>query len=280
VTTPQFGIFARVFPTGPAPVVAQLIATAGYSLAQLNLRALGWQTIPSKDDWAEIQPAAIRADFAAAGIECWGLSCSYNMAHPDPKLRRMGTLAAIDLIARATEFGVGAVTLCTGSRDPVRMWAFHPDNDSEPAWRDMRIELDLLLPAAAKAGVGLAIEPERGNIIRDAAAAVRLYSELGADSSLVGIVADSTNLLSGKSPETHHDVLERSFTSLADRIICLHAKDLTPWADTLDGRGVVDYDHVAALYASLDLHAPVIVQDATPAQASQALTFLRARFKL
>jgi sugar phosphate isomerase/epimerase len=279
VTTPQFGIFARVFPTGPAPVVAQSIATAGYSLAQLNLRALGWQTIPSKDDWAEIQPAAIRTDFAAAGIECWGLSCSYNMAHPDPKLRRTGTLAAIELIARAREFGVGAVTLCTGSRDPVRMWVFHPDNDSAAAWSDMRIELDLLLPAAAKAGVGLAIEPEPGNIIRDAAAAVRLYSELGADSSLVGIVADSANLLTGVSRSDHHSVLERSFASLADHLVCLHAKDLVPWSETLEGRGVVDYDQVATLYSRLDLHAPVVVQDVTPALAAGALSLLRRHFQ-
>lgn len=279
MTTPEFGIFARVFPAGSARVVAQAVAAAGYSLAQLNLRALGLSTIPGADDWCEIEPATIRADFAASGIGCWGLSCSYNMAHPDPALRRVGTLAAIDLIGRATEFGVSAVTLCTGSRDAVRMWAFHPDNSTEAAWRDMRAELDLLLSAAARAGVVLAIEPERGNIVRDAAAAVRLYSELGTDASLVGIVADSANLLAGVSPRDHHDVLEDSFTSLADHIVCLHAKDLVPWADTLDGHGVVDYDQVATLYSRLDLHAPVIVQDVTAAQAAGALTFLSGRFQ-
>jgi sugar phosphate isomerase/epimerase len=280
VTTPEFGIFARVFPKGSARAVAGSIAAAGYSLAQLNLSALGFATIPSADEWRGIDPAAVRADFDAAGISCWGVSCSYNMSHPDAALRRAGTTAAVDLIVRASAFGATAVTLCTGSRDAEHMWAFHPDNGSEAAWRDMRAELDLLLAAAHGAGVVLAVEPERGNIVCDASAAVRLYSELGSDSSLVGIIADSTNLLSGQSPETHHDVLEHSFALLADRIICLHAKDLTAWADTLDGHGVVDYDQVAALYTSLDLHAPVIVQDATPAQAAGALTFLRAHFKV
>ncbi len=55
---------------------------------------------------------------------------------------------------------------------------------------------------------------------------------------------------------------------------------LTARADTLDGHGVVDYDHVAALYARLDLHAPVIVQDTTPAQAARALAFLRGHFNV
>lgn len=278
MTTPEFGIFARVFPKGSPRAVADSIAAAGYSLAQLNLSALGFATIPSADEWPGIEPAAVWADFAASGISCWGVSCSYNMAHPDAALRRAGTQAAVDLIVRASAFGATAVTLCTGSRDAERMWAFHPDNESEAAWCDMRAELDLLLAAAHDAGVVLAVEPERGNIVRDADAAVRLYSELGSDSALVGIIADSANLLSGRSPETHQDVLEHSFASLADRIICLHAKDLVPWADTLDGHGVVDYDHVAALYTRLDLRVPVIVQDTTPAQAAAALTFLRARF--
>lgn len=278
MTTPEFGIFARVFPAGQARSVAGSIADAGYALVQLNLKVLGLPTIPDADDWRKIDPSAIRTDFAASGISCWGLSCSYNMAHPDPAKRREATVAAVGLIGRASEFGATAVTLCTGSRDAERMWAMHPDNDTDAAWHDMRAELDLLLPAAATAGVMLAVEPERGNIVRDANAAVRLYSELGSDADLVGIIADSANLLWGHPPATHHDVLERSFASLADRIICLHAKDLVPWAETLDGRGIVDYDHVAAMYARLDLHAPVVVQDVTAAQASDALTFLRARF--
>jgi sugar phosphate isomerase/epimerase len=278
VTTPDFGIFARVFPKGPARAVADSIAAAGYSLAQLNLRALGFRTIPSSDEWRAIEPAAVRAEFAASGVSCWGLSCSYNMAHPDPALRRAGTIAAMELIGRASAFGATAVTLCTGSRDAERMWAYHPDNGSEAAWRDMRAELDLLLEAARGAGVVLAVEPERGNVVSNADAALRLYSELGGDSTSVGIIADSANLLSGLSPETHRDVLDHSFASLADRIICLHAKDLVPWADTLDDHAVIDYEHVAALYARLDLRAPVIVQDVSPAQAAAALTFLRARF--
>jgi sugar phosphate isomerase/epimerase len=279
VTAPEYGIFARVFPTGSAPAIAASIRGAGYTLAQLNLKAIGLPTIPRPADWPSIDAASIRADFIQAGVGCWGISCSYNMAHPDASVRRAGTTAAVELIGRAPGFGVTAVTLCTGSRDPDKMWAWHPDNSSPAAWRDMRVELDILLAAAGEAGVVLGIEPERGNVICDAGAAERLYAELGGDGDLVGIVADSANLLTALPAETHREVLERSFRSLASRIICLHAKDLVPWAETLDGRGVVDYGLVGRLYASLGLTAPLIVQDVKPDQAAPVLALMRSRFE-
>jgi sugar phosphate isomerase/epimerase len=278
VTTPRFGIFARVFPSAPAAQVARSIARAGYTLAQLNLRAIGLPTIPSVTDWDQIDPDAVAAEFATAGVACWGLSCSYNMAHPDPAVRAAGTAAAVELIRRAPGFGVVAVTLCTGSRNAERMWAFHPDNDTETAWADMRAELDVLIGAALDAGLTLAVEPEPGNIVRDARAAMRLCAELGGDSRAVGVIADAANLVTGHPVSTHHEVLERSFAVLAERIICLHAKDLVPWAETLAGRGVVDYRHVAELYERLGLAAPVVVQDVAPDDAAAALDHLDQRF--
>jgi sugar phosphate isomerase/epimerase len=278
MTAPEFGIFARVFPIGPAPNVANAIADAGYTLAQLNLKAIGFSTIPEPAEWRQLDPAIVRAAFASAGVSCWGVSCSYNMAHPDPAVRRSGTEKAVELIGYAAAFGARAVTLCTGSRHADRMWAYHPDNSSKAAWGDMRAELDILLAAAAPAGVVLGIEPEHGNVINDAEAAVRLYSELGHDGDLVGIVADSANLLAGHSRAAHYEVLERSFVALGDRIVCLHAKDVIPWQEALEGRGVVDYRHVAQLYSRLGLTAPVIVQDVTPEQAAPALRLLRDCF--
>ena len=278
MTAVQFGIFARVFPVGPAGEVAQAVADAGYALAQLNLRSIGLPTIPAPASWDRIDAEMIRTDFARAGVSCWGVSGSYNMAHPDPGIRAEGRRATIELIRHARRFGASAVTLCTGSRDPDRMWAFHPDNASESAWRDMRSNLDELIAAAIELQVMLGIEPEPGNVVRDAVAALRLYDELGADGRVVGIIADSANLLTGVSRNVHHEVLERSFRTLAERIIALHAKDLVPWATTLLGDGVVDYDQVGSLYRQLGLEVPVIVQDVTPDQAAAARAYLEPRF--
>lgn len=279
MTVPGWGIFARVFPTAAPATVAGAIAGAGYRLTQLNLSALGRPTIPSAADWDEIDPGDIRRRFADAGVRIWGLSCSYNMAHPDPRVRRAGTAAAVELIGRAAGFGATAVTLCTGSRNADRMWAHHPDNSSPAAWRDFRAELDLLLAAASTAGVILGVEPEPGNVVGDAAAGHRLLTELGADARLVGVIADAANLLSGVPAGSRVGTLEHAFTLLAESIVCLHAKDLVPWADTLDGRGVVDYGQIAALYRTLALDAPVIVQDVVASQASAARDHLATRFR-
>ncbi len=58
----------------------------------------------------------------------------------------------------------------------------------------------------------------------------------------------------------------RARTTLGDRASCVHAKDTVPWARTLTGDGVVDYDLVFALRQSLPRAVPLIIQDATPAQ--------------
>lgn len=276
---PQLGIFARVFPTGPAAAVARSVTEAGYRLVQLNLRAIGLPTIPDPAAWNDIDVEAVRRDFAALGIAIWGVSGTCNLAHPDPDIRRAGTLGVVELVRRAPRLGAVAVTLCTGSRDPQRMWTHHPDNATEAAWRDLRGELDLLVAAALEAGVLLGVEPEPGNVVRDAAAAVRLISELGPDAHAIGVIADSANLLAGRPVDTHRGVLERSFAALADRIACLHAKDLVPWATTLAGDGIVDYSVVASLYRNLGLRAPLIVQDVTPDLAAPARTHLEGIFE-
>jgi sugar phosphate isomerase/epimerase len=186
-------------------------------------------------------------------------------------VRRAGTTAAVALIQRASEFGVTAVTLCTGSRDPERMWTAHPGNTAPEAWHDLRTELDLLLEAAGAAGVRLGVEPEPGNVVRDAAAAARLLAQLGRDADRITIIADAANLLrehAGESRAAQAAVLERAFEVLGETIGCLHAKDLVPWHETLAGRGVVDYELVGRLRRTLPHAAPVIVQDARAEEAA------------
>ncbi len=279
MTSPTYGIFARVFPRGPAISLAGSIRASGYSLAQLNLSALGLPTIPRREQWALVDADKIRCEFGDAGVALWGLSCSYNMIHPNSAKRREDTLSAVELISRAPEFGVTAVTLCTGSRNMDSMWLPHTDNASGEAWSDLRTELDLLLAAASEAGVLLGVEPEPGNVVRDAAAATRLLTELGEDAQLIGIIADSANLLSAEPRETHPAVLTQAIEQLAPNIACLHAKDLVSWEQTLAGDGVVDYQLVASLYDRLPQRPPVIVQDARAEDAGRVLEFLRSRFR-
>lgn len=260
------GVFARCYPERTPVELAMAIAADGFSLVQLNLSALGFPTIPNEAALTQLPFGDIASAFRDNGLEIWGLSGSYNMAHPNAALAADQTMAAAGLIRRARETGAAAVTLCTGSRDPEDMWRRHLDNSTEEAWADMRRNLDVLLDAANVGGVMLAIEPEPGNIISDTDAAVRLVAELGDRASLVGFILDPANLVADRSPSEYEDVLRDAFKRLGSATICVHAKDVIPWRERLAGGSGLDFSLVRELHSSLPHPVPIIVQDAVPEQ--------------
>jgi len=274
VTAAELGIFARVFPAGPAAAVARQVREAGYTTTQLNLKAVGLPTLPDASEWAHIDSETITGPFAAAGVSVWGVSATYNMAHPDAELRRAGTLRALAVIAHArSSLGAQVVTLCTGSRDPGNMWAPHPANRTPEAWRDFRSELDLLIEAAGQAGVRLCIEPETGAVVDDASTTLRLLAELGQNAAQLGVVLDSANLLKGTT-KSQQAILTDAFARLGAHIVGLHAKDTRGWDAALAGQGEVDFRLVGRLRRDHAPDAPVIVQDIDPRRAAQARRYV------
>ncbi|MGB4137410.1 MAG: hypothetical protein WA971_12650, partial [Microbacterium sp.] len=112
----RLGVFARCYPQRTPQELAPAITADGYSLVQLNLSALGIPTIPDEPTLAGLDLAAIGHGFREGGLDVWGLSGSYNMAHPDAVLAEAQTRDAARLIRRAAELDAVAVTLCTGTR--------------------------------------------------------------------------------------------------------------------------------------------------------------------
>jgi sugar phosphate isomerase/epimerase len=212
------------------------------------------------------------------GVRVWGVSGTYNMAHPDLATRETETRHAAGYVAALGPLGAEAVTLCTGTRDPENMWRRHPDNGSEAAWTDFRRSLDALLPAAEEAGLKLAIEPEPGNVVRGTAQARRLIAELGTDADRIGFILDAANLVADAPADRHGAILAEAFAELGDRTLCLHGKDPNGWAAALDGRPGVDYGGVFALYRDLPRPVPFIVQDATPEQLPRVRDQMIDRF--
>lgn len=259
------GVFARCFPTAPASELAATIAGHGFSHVQLNLSAIGAPTIPSPEQSAGIDLAAIRSAFEGAGLTVWGLSGSYNMIDPDTERSAALTADLAALIRRAPELGVTAVTLCTGSRDPENMWRAHPDNAAPEAWDEMMANLSLLLDAAEEADVLLAVEPEPGNVVSGTDAAVRLLDELGERSRHIGIILDPANLVGESAPADREAVLRDAYARLGHAAICQHAKDVVTWDERLDGAAGLDFALVRELTAALPTPVPVIIQDADSA---------------
>jgi sugar phosphate isomerase/epimerase len=263
----ELGIFARTFRRDNPDAVAAAVADAGFGLVQLNLNAFGLPTIPTADDVERIDYAGIRASFARRQVRLWGVSATYNCVHPHRDRRGRETAEAAAFIRHAGQLGADVVTLCSGTRDPDDIWRRHPGNDDASAWHDLRETLEELLPATAAADVLLGIEPEPGNVVRDARRARHLLDALGPDADRVGIVLDPANLVTPATAGEQERILGEAFDLLGGSVVCLHAKDVPAGGDgdpghAAAGTGLLDYDLVLRLHAALPHAVPVVIQDA------------------
>jgi sugar phosphate isomerase/epimerase len=271
---PAIGVFARMFPRPTAEGVAGAVESAGFGLVQLNFSSFGAPTLPPPD--SDIDFELVRTAFDVHDVEIWGVSATFNAIHPDLVIRRDGITKACCLISNLWRLGAQVATLCTGSRDPDDMWRPHPANDTPEAWHDMRSTLDELLDAAGRADIVLGIEPEKGNVIRDAAAAHRLLGELGPDARRVGVILDPANLVTPRTLDRQDTILRQAFELLESSVIAIHAKDVVREGGyAAAGMGRLDYELIAELHGRLSRRAPVIIQDAREDDVPRVVEFLR-----
>jgi sugar phosphate isomerase/epimerase len=261
----RLGIFARTFRRDTPEEVAAAVAGAGYALSHWNFAAIGLSTLGADVDDEQVD--AVRRAFDAAGVGIPSVSATYNAIHPDPELRAQQTAQAVRLIGLVPDLGADVVTLCTGTRDPDNMWRAHPHNVDEAAWSDLRHTLDRLLEAARDAGVRLGVEPEPGNVLRDAQAAAKLLDQLGNDAP-IGIVLDPANLLSPQTIARQSEILGQAVDLLGHRVVGVQAKDVVSSGYSAVGAGLMDYPAVFSQLARL-APVPLIVQDADERDAAR-----------
>jgi sugar phosphate isomerase/epimerase len=215
-------IFSRTYAMKNVAEVIGAAAMDGYEGIQANLSSAGLSSLP------DTVPPGVAVQFGqearARGIRLASLSGTYNMAHPDAKVREASRAGFQNVVSAACEMGAPIVSLCTGSRDPHDMWKFHAENESVDAWEDLRSELEFALRVAQEAGIRLAIEPEPANVIRDAVAAKRILNEMA--SSHLGILLDAANLLTPETLSRQHEVIEEATGLLGDALLLAHAKDI------------------------------------------------------
>jgi sugar phosphate isomerase/epimerase len=261
----RLGIFARTFPRETPQAVAAEVQQAGFAMAHWNFMALGRPTLADGVDDETF--AGVRASFEAVGVAIPSVSVTYNVVHPDKERRERDTAAAVELIGRIPSLGADVATLCSGTRDPENMWRSHPDNARPDAWSDLRATLDVLLEAAATAGIRLGIEPEPGNTVANASVAARLLDELGPDAP-IGVIFDPANLLSPATIPQQEEVLTDAIDMLGARIIGVHAKDVVESGYSAAGAGMMDYHLVFRLLSRI-APVPLIAQDVQESDAAR-----------
>ncbi|MFO1141637.1 MAG: sugar phosphate isomerase/epimerase [Amaricoccus sp.] len=241
-------IFSRTYPLQDPEAVLRAIRADGFVGAQMNLSSFGMESLPDALD--EDALAAGRDAARRLGVTLAALSGTYNMAHPDRDARLAARPRFVNVLRAAQAIGAPLVTLCTGSRDPRNMWADHPENASPAAWADLREELDWALAEAAPRGLALAIEPEPGNVVRDARAARGLLDQLG--SANLKIIIDAANLIGTDGLARQAEIVAESMELLGPDVALAHAKDIDASGKVVaPGRGAVDLPaFVAALAAA------------------------------
>ncbi|MDH3302470.1 MAG: sugar phosphate isomerase/epimerase [Acidimicrobiia bacterium] len=230
-------IFSRTYPIGRVTEALQAIRADGFLGAQMNLSSFGMESLPDQLDEAALTEG--RTEAARLGLTLSALSGTYNMAYPDASERRAQRPRFVNVLRAARAIGAPVVTLCTGSRHPTDKWAAHPDNSSSRAWADLRAELDWALAEAASLDLVLAVEPEPGNVVRDALVARSLLDEVGSDH--LKIILDAANLIGVGGLDRQADIIAEAIELLGPDVVLAHAKDIDPTGRVVaPGQGAID----------------------------------------
>ena len=270
----RLGLLAAEFPhaTLAENLDAMLPAKAG--AVQFDLACVVGETLPAQIDDPTI--ARIRSGFTERGLGLAALSGTYNMIHPDRRLRDHGLEGLKRVIEIAKRLGCPIVTLCTGTRDPDDMWRRHPDNDLADAFRDLVEQAKAASRVAEAHGVTLGIEPEVSNTIDSALKARRLMDEVG--SARLKIVMDGANIFHKGELARMREMLDEAFALLGRDIVLAHAKDLDRDGEAGHlpaGKGALDYPYYLKLIQKSGFSGGLILHALKPAEAPDRVAFVR-----
>ena len=269
----KLGIFAKTFAGTDADTVLAAVKASGYGCTQFNMACVGLPPMPDaipSEVVERIGTAGIRT-----GVRIVALSATYNMIHPDTRVREAGQRRLGIMIAAAQALDVPLVTLCTGTRDPDDQWRHHPANAEPEAWAEMRREIETALGLAEAAGVDLGIEPEQANVVTSAADARRLIGELKSDR--LKIVLDPANLFERATSHDARRIVAEAVDLGADRIAMAHAKDRH--ADgrfATAGTGIVDFTDFLARLKAVGFDGPLVTHGLTAEEAPGVARYLHS----
>lgn len=274
----RIGIFAKTFSRPSLEDVFEAVSGHGLRETQFNTSVAGLPSMPEELDPAladRIREAAAERDVAVAA-----LSGTFNMAHPDPEVRRDGLRRLGVLVGACERLGTSTITLSTGTRDREDMWRRHPDNGTPEAWRDMLASVQEAIERAEDRGVTLAFEPEINNVVDSAQKARRLLDEIR--SSRLKVVMDAANLFDAKDPTRRlprsREVLGEAFDLLGGDVVIAHAKDVKASGEVVAaGRGDLDYGLYLGELRRTGFEGPLILHGLEEAEVEGSVSYLRQK---
>jgi sugar phosphate isomerase/epimerase len=269
----RIGIFAKTFAGSTPGMVMQAAADAGFQSVQYNMACSGLSPLPEQigDDVAE----AVNTDSKASNVSVAAISATYNMIHPDMRIRQAGRRSFEEIAAKAGKMGAQLLTVCSGSRDPDDQWRHHPDNAGASAWGEMLREFECLIGIAERHDIRIGVEPELGNAVSSAAKAAKLISTM--QSNRIRIVFDAANLFEIADVSEQMRIIEEAIDGLGPAIEIAHAKDRNPDGSfAAAGKGVIDFRHYLAKLTSAGFAGDLITHGLSGQEAPGVANFLKA----
>lgn len=256
----------------------EAITQHGIESVQFNFSCVGLPTLPEqiKATLAD----QIRHDFIDHKLNLAAVSGTFNMIHPDVRVRHDGLQSFKTLVQACAKMGAPVITLCTGTRDSENMWRRHPENDSPEAWSDLLAGLSEVLPLAEANQITLGVEPESSNVVASASKARRLLDELM--SPRLKIVMDAANLFHAEDLPRMREILDEAFDLLGGDIVIAHSKDIQMAGElrhVAAGKGSLDYDHYLSLLNACGFAGPLILHELQESEVAGSVAFLQEKMK-
>ncbi|BDR52187.1 xylose isomerase [Bombiscardovia nodaiensis] len=152
------------------------------------------------------------------------LGCYINMIHPDLALREQLLLKFEAYLRNARAFNAPIVASETGSVRPVPNVRTQ-ENFTDEAYAQARDVIARLVAYGEQMGVTVGIEPGINHPIYSVERTRQLIDDIR--SPYLGIVFDSTSLVSASNYRQQLDYAQRGFDLFADKIVAVHVRDYT-----------------------------------------------------
>jgi sugar phosphate isomerase/epimerase len=243
-------------PSDDPETIARAYLEAGYTAA-----VCPEVTLDQPERVRAIRDAFAKYDILLAELGVWN-----NMMHPDPDIRADMVQQNIDTLAVADEVGVLCCVNISGSFDTECWDSPHPKNLSEEAF-ELTVENVLkILDAVKPKRTIYTIETMPWTIPDSIESYQRLIHAI--DHPSFGVHLDPVNLIN--SPQRYYNnsaFLRECFEKMGDKIVSVHAKDLTLTGDLTvylkevrPGLGSLDYSTFLREMSKLQVDTPFILE--------------------
>jgi len=268
----KLGVFAKTYKRPSLDETLDAVQASGLQLIQFNMTSVGLPTLPEQIPPETIDQIARATELR--NIQIVAISATYNMAHPDQIVRKRG-LSRLRILAKAAEkLGVETLSLCTGTRNRGDIWSYHPDNDTPEAWEAMRNSIFDALDIADSFDLNLAIEPEAGNIARDAARARMLLDECD-DHPRLRVILDPANIVDTDPLRPSAELIAEAVDLLGASTTMAHAKDSAGHGIVRPpGQGIVPWEGFLRQLRKIGFNGPLMMHGFDEADVPGAIAYL------